>query len=45
MQTITLTVHFKTEHTPNSEQHLQQVLRAYLASKGVQLTDDNVLEI
>lgn len=45
MQTTTITVVFTVEHTPGSEEHLQQILRNYLRGKGVTIGEDGKLVI
>lgn len=34
-QTLTVTVKFKVQHSPNTEEHLKQVLRSTLKDKGI----------
>jgi len=46
MQELTIKVVFKTEHIPNSEAHLQQVLYNYLKGKGVDYSlRDNMIKV
>lgn len=44
-QELTITLRFKTEHTPGNDEHLTQIAKHYLKPKGVTLSDDRVIEI
>jgi len=36
-QTLPITVVFKVEHSPDTPEHLQMVLKSYLEGKGIKL--------
>lgn len=44
-QYIDIRIKFKVEHKPNRKQHLHEVARMYLESKGVVLKEDDIIEI
>lgn len=46
IQELTITVRFTTtRHNPGTEEHLREILRSYLAPKGIELQDDLTIEI
>ena len=44
-QELNLKIRYQIHHEPDNEAHLQNVLRFYLESKGIKLTDEGVLEV
>ena len=38
-QTIQITIEFQVEHKPGNSEHLEQVVKKYLQSKGVEYTN------
>lgn len=45
MDELTLTIKFKVKHEPGTPQHLHEILKAYLRGKGIDLLDDDSIEV
>lgn len=44
-QRLHIEVLFKTKHIPGTPVHLREILRSYLAPKGIELQDDLTIEV
>jgi len=44
-QSITVRVEYRTKHNPGTENHLRQLLRSTLLSKGIRVKEDGTIEL
>ena len=44
-QSITVRVEYRTKHNPGNENHLRQLLRSTLLSKGIRVKEDGTIEL